>query len=290
MPIPIAIQHGRMSELPGPINPTSTPTIGGLYAETFVPAGTPKGVVVVTHGYAEHCGRYHEVANVIVKAGWTAVTYDCRGHGKSPGERGYIDRFDTYVSDLHAVIAAAKRLVPDGAPAVLLGHSHGSLIVLYALASANPPQVKTAIVSSPFLGTKLPVPGYKKLLGRIASRIAPKLNQPSGIQSDQLTNDPAKRAEHAADKLNFPTANARWFVESSKAQAFVDANAHRIAVPTTWLVGGADPLVDPARSRAVANKVKGATYHDLVGLKHEVFNEVERGRVFAELSRALASA
>ena len=29
---------------------------------------------------------------------------------------------------------------------------------------------------------------------------------------------------------------------------------------------------------------------DLVGMKHEVFNEVERGKVFAELTRALASA
>jgi alpha-beta hydrolase superfamily lysophospholipase len=290
MPIPIALQHCAMSELPGPIDPTSTTTMGGLYAETFVPPGTPKGVVVVTHGYAEHCGRYHEVAHVIVDAGWTCVTYDCRGHGKSPGERGYIDRFETYITDLDAVIAAAKRLVPDGAPVVLLGHSHGSLITLYALAGDHPPSVKAAIVASPFLATKLPVPGYKKLLGRIASRIAPKLNQASGIRSDQLTSDPQKRAEHAADKMNFPTANARWFVEASKAQDYVARNAKRIAVPTTWLVGGADPLVDPAQSRVVAATVKGATYHDLVGLKHEVFNEVERGKVFAELSRALASA
>jgi alpha-beta hydrolase superfamily lysophospholipase len=290
MQIPIAIQPCAMSELPGPIAPTSTPTIGGLYAETFVPAGTPKGVVVVTHGYAEHCGRYHEVAHVIVDAGWACVTYDCRGHGKSPGERGYIDRFDTYVTDLHAVIAAAKRLVPDGAPVVLLGHSHGSLITLHALAGPNPPRVKAAIVSSPYLGIKLAVPSWKKLLARVASRVAPKLAQPNGIRAEHLTDDLAKRAEHDADPLNFGVATSRWFVESSDAQDFVLAHANRITVPTTWLVGANDPLADPARSRTVANKLKGATYHDLVGMKHEVFNEVERGKVFAELSRALASA
>jgi lysophospholipase len=278
-----------MSALPGPIEPTSTPTIGGLYAETFLPAGTAKGIVVVTHGYAEHCGRYREVAHVIVDAGWAAMTYDCRGHGKSPGERGYIDSFETYVSDLHAIIAAARQLVP-GVPVVLLGHSHGSLITLRALAGTNPPDVKAAIVSSPYLAIKLAVPSWKKLLARVASRLAPKLAQPNGIKAEHLTDDMAKRAEHDADPLNFPIATSRWFVESSDAQDYVLAHADRIRVPTTWLVGADDPLTDPARSRTVAAKVKGATYHDLPGMKHEVFNEVERGKVFAELSRALASA
>jgi alpha-beta hydrolase superfamily lysophospholipase len=55
-------------------------------------------------------------------------------------------------------------------------------------------------------------------------------------------------------------------------------------------VGGDDPIADPARSRVVASRVPGATYHDLVGLKHEVFNETSRGQVFAEVRRVLASA
>ncbi len=279
-----------MSELPGPLPPTTTQTIAGLHVETFVPSGTPKGVVLITHGYAEHCGRYHEVANVIVKAGWTAMSYDVRGHGKSPGERGYIERFQIYVDDLNAMVAASKALVPEGAKLVLLGHSHGSLITLRALVADHPPRVTAAIVSSPYLGLKKPLPAWKKLLGRVANRLAPKLNQPNEIRDDQLTSDPQKQAEHAADKVCFPTANVRWFAESSAAQDYVYAHADRIAVPTTWLVGGADPLTDPARSRAVADKVKGATYHDLVGLKHEVFNEVDRASVFAKLSAVLASA
>ena len=276
-----------MSELPGPIAPSSTQTIGGLYAETFLPKVTPKGVVVVTHGYAEHCGRYHEVAHVLVDAGWAALSYDCRGHGKSPGPRGYIDRFDTYATDLHAMIAAARQLVPEGAPCVLLGHSHGSLITLYARASDNPPNGTSAIVASPYRGIRLAVPSWKKLLARVASKVAPKLNQPNGIRAEHLTDDLAKRAEHDADPLNFGTASARWFVESSDAQDYVAERAARISVPTTWLVGANDPLANPAQSRVVANKVKGATYHDLAGMKHEVFNEVERGKVFAELARAL---
>jgi alpha-beta hydrolase superfamily lysophospholipase len=271
------------------MTPTATPTIGGLYAEQFLPTGAPKGVVVITHGYAEHCGRYRELAHVIVNAGWAALSYDVRGHGKSPGVKGYIDRFDEYLVDLAAIQAAAKPLAPS-APLVLLGHSHGSLIVLRALCDEHPADCKAAIVSSPYLALKLAVPGWQKLLARVASRIAPKLTQPNALKVEYLTSDKQKQDERTADKLCFEIATPRWFTESSRAQEYVYEHANRIRVPTTWLVGGADPIADPARSKAVAASVPGADYHDLVGLKHEVFNETSRGQVFAEVTRVLASA
>lgn len=278
-----------MSKYPGPIEPTSTPTIGGLYAEQFLPAATPKGVVVITHGYAEHCGRYRELAHVIVDAGWAALTYDLRGHGQSPGVRGYIDRFDAYLEDLAQLHRAARALIAEDAPLVLLGHSLGSLITLRALADDRPLACTAAIVSSPFLALKLAVPGYKKLLARVASRLAPKLAQPNTLQVEQLTSDTQKQAERLADKLCFDIATVRWFTEAAAAQDYVLAHASRIKVPTTWLVGGADPIADPDRSRAVAAKVPGAKYHDLVGLLHEVFNETTRDEVFAEVTKVLAS-
>lgn len=277
------------SEAPGPIAPTATPRIAGLYTEEFVPDGVPRGIVVVTHGYAEHCGRYRELAHVIVRAGWAAVTYDVRGHGQSPGVRGFVDRFDAYLDDLTAVIAHARKLVPEGVPLVLLGHSHGSLITLRALCGDRPPAAKAAIVASPYLGLKLAVPGYKKLLARVASRVAPKLAQPNSLRVEDLTSDAAKQSERLADKLCLDIATARWFTESSAAQEYVARNVSRIAIPTTWLVGGADPIADPERSRTIASRMPRADYHDLAGLKHEVFNETTRGRVFAEVARVLAN-
>ncbi len=264
---------------PGPISPTKTITVdahgGGLYAEIFSPSDTPRGVVVVTHGYAEHCGRYHELAHVIVNAGWAAITYDVRGHGKSPGPRGYIDHFQTYLDDLRLVHAAGRALVAPHAPTVLLGHSHGSLISLRALCGDRPPEAIAAIVSSPYLGLKLVVPGYKKLMARIASRVAPKFAQPNSLHVEDLTHDTVKQAERTADKLCFDVATARWFTESSSAQDFVATHAEKINVPTTWLVGGADPIADPAQSRRVAGRMKAAQYHDLAGLQAR---GLQRGR------------
>src|SRR5215510_2363644 len=279
-----------MNALPGPLAPTSSTTISGLYTESYVPSGPPRGVVMINHGYAEHCGRYHEVAHVSVDAGWAAFSYDVRGHGQSPGQRGYIDRFAIYLEDFAAMHAAAGALVGTSAPIVLLGHSHGGLIVLRALCDDRPPQAAAAIVSSPFLALRMAIPGYRRVLASVASRLAPKLSQPNALRVEDLTQDKAKQAERIADKLCFDVATARWFTEALAAQDHVFAHAGRIKIPTTWLVGHDDPITDPARSQAVAAKIPGAKYHDLVGMRHEVFNGIERARAFSELTQALDAA
>jgi alpha-beta hydrolase superfamily lysophospholipase len=127
------------------------------------------------------------------------------------------------------------------------------------------------------------------VLASVASRLAPKLSQPNALRVEDLTADKQKQAERLADKLCFDIATSRWFTEAAAAQDDVFERAARIKLPTTWLVGGDDPIADPARSKAVASKISSASYHDLAGMKHEVFNEVERVKVFSELTKALAA-
>src|SRR5262249_9447533 len=153
---------------------------------------------------------------------------------KSPGERGYIDRFATYLGDFAAMLDAARALADPAAPMVLLGHSHGSLITLRALADDRPPRVSAAVVSSPFLALKLAVPPYKRLLASVASRLAPKLSQPNALRVEDLTSDKQKQAERVADKLCFDVATSRWFTEAVAAQDYVFEHAGRIKLPTTW--------------------------------------------------------
>jgi alpha-beta hydrolase superfamily lysophospholipase len=173
---------------------------------------------------------------------------------------------------------------------VLLGHSHGSLIVLRALCDDRAPQEVAAVLSSPFLALRLPISGFQRTLARVASRLAPKLSQPNALRVADLTQDEQKQAERLADKLCFDVATARWFTEACAAQDYVLAHASQIKLPTTWLVAGADPIADPVRAKMVAAKVTGASYHELAGMKHEVFNEIDRGAVFSELTRALVAA
>jgi len=45
----------------------------------------PKAVVHVIHGYAENVGRYGNIVNELVPAGYAIFVNDHRGHGKSGG-------------------------------------------------------------------------------------------------------------------------------------------------------------------------------------------------------------
>jgi lysophospholipase len=255
-----------------------------LYAEAFVREAA-KGVVLITHGYAEHCGRYREVADVLAKAGWCVLSYDVRGHGQSAGPRGFCDRFSQYLGDFRAACRAARELATG--PLVALGHSHGSLITLRAMLEPSPPEVAAIVVSSPFLGFGTPVSPIKSAIGKVASMLMPRLTMPSGLQIADLTSDPIKQAERARDPLCFDTAAARWFTEAMTAHREVDEGAGRIKVPTLWLIAGADTVADPKQSCKVAAKMPTATLRIFDGYRHEVFNETRRAAVFEELTRYL---
>ena len=93
---------------------------------------TPKGVVVLVHGMAEHKERYIPFMKFLAEHGYISIIHDHRGHGasiKEEGDLGYLyQRGDEgIVNDVVQVVQYAKaryRL-----PVHLFGHSMGSLIV-----------------------------------------------------------------------------------------------------------------------------------------------------------------
>ena len=164
---------------------------------------------------------------------------------------------------------------------MLLGHSHGSLITLRALCDGRPPGVVAAIVRVAVPRAHAsPCPGYKKLLARVASRVAPRLAQPNALRVEDLTHDAAEAGRaHRRHAVLRASRRRDGSPRPWPRRTTSHEHAARIGVPTTWLVGGDDPIADPAQSRRVASAVQGADYHDLAGMRHEVFNEVERGKV-----------
>ena len=125
------------ASLPGPLEPTETISFASsdgvqLYGELFA-APSPRGAALVLHGYAEHAGRYREVANVLVQAGLTTLTFDQRGHGRAHGSRGHVRRFAEFLEDVKAALAELDRRAGE-LPLALVCHSHGSLIGLRVLA------------------------------------------------------------------------------------------------------------------------------------------------------------
>jgi alpha-beta hydrolase superfamily lysophospholipase len=272
---------------PGPIDPTRTLNLsssGGttLHAEVYLPDAAPRAVALMVHGYAEHTGRYREVAHVLRDAGCAVLGFDLRGHGRSSGKRGHIDRWSDYRDDLDAARKAAAALAPDR-PLLAVAHSNGSLITLEALAVAPRFACKAAVVSSPFLGLRLAVPAPKIWLAKAASAIYPAFSQKNDLRPADLTSDPAMQAARVADTLCHDVASARWFTEARAAQARVEAAAPSIEVPTLWLIGGDDPIANPTVAERIARTVPRAEVHVLAGFKHEVWNERDRATPLAQL-------
>ena len=205
--------------------------------------------------------------------------------------------FTDYLDDLDAAIAKATSLAADGSTKIdasrkiLAAHSNGGLIALRALTDpTRAPSIVAAIITSPFLGLRMPVPGVKKLLARIASKIVPALSLPNEIKTEDLTSDTAIQAAHAADKLINSVATARWFTEAMAAQKYVAAHIARIAVPTLWLLGGADPIANTEISAPLARSLGArAEVHVLDNWRHEVLNEVQRSRAFKLIGEYLSA-
>jgi alpha-beta hydrolase superfamily lysophospholipase len=277
--VAIVIQLSTMSS-----RGTGTLATSGLYFETVVPPD-PRGTILVSHGYAEHCGRYREVTDELAKHRWASLAYDVRGHGHSPGRRGHIDRFGEYLQDFEEAKQQARSL--SQGPLIGFCHSHGALITLSAIVSGSV-GFDSLVISSPFLGLKVHVNPLKKAVGRIASQVWPTLTLPAPLTVDILTSDKGKQAERASDKLCFEVATARWFTEARQAQVAVLRNASKIKLPSLWVIAGSDQLADAAVSQAFAGQVANADVQMYPTMQHEVLNETQRSTVYQRVTTFLA--
>ncbi|MFT7128925.1 MAG: alpha-beta hydrolase superfamily lysophospholipase [Gammaproteobacteria bacterium] len=95
----------------------------------LAPGTRAKALVVISHGMGEHAKRYDEFATSLNRAGFVVYAVDHRGHGASPGPRGFGDfglgGWNALVDDLAQVVRYAQAENPHLNTA-LFGHSMGS--------------------------------------------------------------------------------------------------------------------------------------------------------------------
>lgn len=235
----------------------------------------PRGIVLLMHGYGEHSSRYDHVATALVRAGYDVMAIDARGHGKSTGQRGFVERFSRYVDDLSEMKRRARDRWP-GLPIFILGHSNGGLIALnYAL--RKPDGVKGFLLSSPLMAVAVEVPAAKEAAGKVMSRLLPAVSLPSGLTGDMVSHLPEVVEAYDRDRLNFDVANARWFTEATAAMERVLERAGDLDQPFYFAVAGADEVVNSKATEAVFHRL-GSKDRELEmyrELFHEILNEGE---------------
>jgi len=130
------------------------------------------------------------------------------------------------------------------------------------------------------------VPAWKQWIARLASRILPDFGLPSDLPSGWITTDPEQVTLSEADPLMVRRGSARWLTEIYAAQEAVKAGLPSVTLPTLLMAAGDDRLVSTPESRVCFERLgaSDSTWIEYPGLRHELFNEVERRRVFVDLT------
>ena len=79
-----------------------------------------------------YTGISSNVAKTLASNGFTFVGYDQRGHGRSEGEKGYLDDHKLILQDAVTFISSIFKIYPN-TPVFLMGHSFGGLLSILLL-------------------------------------------------------------------------------------------------------------------------------------------------------------
>lgn len=250
-------------------------------------AGAHRWTFVVVHGLGEHGGRYRHVAEWFTPLGVTVYAMDQRGHGNSSGPRGHAPSLRALLDDVDMVVTHARD--ESGGPVVLIGHSFGGLIAI-AYALEHPDGIDRAIFSAPLLVAKVKVPAWKRQLAGILPKVAPRLAVSNEVDPKLLSHDPEVARAYVADPLVHDRITGGLYGDTiARGEAFI-ARAPELRVPFLLLHGQDDQIVDPVGSQRF---FAGATVTERAfcmypGMYHEIFNEVDRERVFQDIESWLS--
>ena len=244
----------------------------------------PRGAMLIAHGFGEHGGTYRHVAEAVSTSLEIDVfAVDFRGHGRSPGRRGIVHRYEDLTDDLTSAMEWVAKQKPD-LPRFLLGHSNGGQVALrFALERRSP--IRGLIVSNPAIRIALPIPQHKILIGKLLQKYAPWVTLNGSFQAELLTHDPVMQQEHREDSLRHNRMSAPLFFGMVEGGEMLLARAGELTSPLLMIVGGQDPVVDPQAAREFFNRANSEDKTLLLypNMLHEPLNEIGREQVLSDL-------
>jgi len=230
-------------------------------------AGRPLAVLV--HG----AGMDHTVwalqSRWLAFHGWNVVAFDLPGHGRSSGAP--LESVDAMAQALLALIAR----LGAGAPAVLIGHSMGSLVALHAAALA-PAAVSRLVL----IGTAAAMPVHPDLLA------AAKANDHAAIDMVNLwghgfdaglggSRAPGVWMTGAGERILERAAPGVLHNDLAACNAYRDglADAAKVSAPTLLICGERDQMTPLKSGKALSTAIPGSTLVALRGAGHMLMSE-----------------
>ena len=249
-----------------------------IYAKKDI-VENPKANVVIVHGICEHLDRYDYLVSKLNKQGYNVYRYDARGHGRSGGKRGDLNKYQDYLDDLDKYIDLVKQEYPN-LKIILLGHSMGGLVST-SYASVYKDKIDYLVLSGAANITPKQARPLKILPMFAIKNVKYKNNLGDGVCSDKevvelYNNDPLVLKEATMGLMK------NVFIGGCK---LVKDNIANICVPTLVMHGKGDGIVDYSTATWTYENLtvedKELKIYD--GLFHEIFNEVKKDVVIEDL-------
>jgi alpha-beta hydrolase superfamily lysophospholipase len=286
--------------------PHSSPT-GATLAVRHVPATiTPRAVVQINHGLAEHAARYQRFARFLAARGYHVYVHDHRGHGATrapdsiPGAFASRDGASKVIADVAAIHALIGERHP-GLPVVTFGHSMGGLIALNFAETHPAASAALAVWNSNFNAGLAGRAGQAALRleaffkgSDTPSTILPKLTFQAWANAmpdrrtdfDWLSRDPLEVDLYVVDPLSGWDATVSMWQDVFRL-IYAGADAANLAklpkaLPIHLIGGAEDPATDKGEAvtwlaeQMQKSGLSDVTVEILAGTRHETLNEINR--------------
>lgn len=261
-----------------------------LFGQWWLPESHARAAVLIVHGYADHSGRYAQIAASLASSGYAVYAFDMRGHGRSEGERAFIGLFDKYFADLENILADVRKR--QGQKKIfLLGHSIGGTAAMLFVINYKP-DLAGLVLSAPYLKFPSNIWPVRFKLVRMLTPILPRFPVTEKVNGRFISKDPEVIDSYEADPLIYHRpVQAQEAFEIMRALEFAQSGMKNLTLPFIILHGAQDKLVNIEGSRELYG-LAGAqdkTLKIYPGLYHELLNDPHNEIVVADLVKWLDS-
>jgi acylglycerol lipase len=260
-----------------------------IYYQCWLPEGNAKAVLLVVHGWAEHSGRYMNLVDYFVPKGYAICALDHRGHGRSEGPRGYVDRFSDYLLDLKTFFDLVRSQHSD-TKIFLVGHSMGGGVAT-AYVIDHQHELAGLLLSGASLMVGSGLTSALIPLARILSVLTPRMGV-FVLDATDISQDKAVVDAYVNDPLVYRgKITCRFAAEMLKTLRRLPSQMPEIKLPILVMHGTDDRLGDPEGSRLLYDRAgsKDKTLKLYQGFYHEIFNEPDREQVLSDMEGWLAA-
>ncbi len=235
------------------------------------------GSIVLFHRGHEHSGRMAHLVDELDLPAFDFYAWDARGHGRTPGTRGYSPSLATSVRDVNDFVVEVGR--QSGRPAenvAVIAQSVGAVYVATWLHDYAP-RIRCAVLASPAFKVKLYVPFARRGLA-VMEKVRGNFFVKSYVKAKFLTHDPERIASFDADNLITRDISVNILLALYATAERIVADAQAITVPLQLLISGDDWVVHHGPQHEFFNRL-GSTLkerHILPGFYHDTLGERDR--------------